>query len=139
VSVTRRHAGWLVAGLVVCGWFAWAWGGAAARAQEVPPPGAVRWEYRLLTWQSEDTTRILRQIKGDTLGDPQTLARELSRDRELRDDPEIQALVEQRLAERLNEVGQEGWEAYWIVDQTTSVGGGLFPTPTAYLKRSRAD
>jgi len=105
-----------------------------------PPPGPTAWEHRLLAWEPDDTFAVLRDVTGaGELADPEQLAREIQREVELQDDPRIQRAVERRLDARLSEVGAEGWEPYWVRENTTIVGGDLMPTPTVFLRRERRE
>jgi hypothetical protein len=54
------------------------------------------------------------------------------------DDPRLQAAVDARLEEKLQAAGGEGWEAFWVRERTSLVGGAPFRTATLMLRRPRA-
>jgi len=128
---TRRLWPWigvaLIGGLALSG-----------SAQDPPPkPAPPRWEYRQLGWTQEDTAEILRAVTGaDALVDADDLAETLKANGgELRYDPRLREAIEARLQARLDEVGAEGWEAYWVRESEVRYGPILLGTPTVLLKR----
>lgn len=97
---------------------------------------AQRWEYRLLVWEPADTENMLRKVTDSTdLSNVDEMAQSLARDIELRDHPSIQAAIEERIAELLVEVGESGWEAYWLRERPIQVGGEILEVPTVFLRR----
>ena len=102
-------------------------------AQHTAP--ATRWAYRSIPWTDADTHAVLRDVAGDPLADPSDIATSRYREHTLLDDPAIRTAVRARLDQRLAEAGQDGWEAYWILDETSLIGGVRFPSPTLLLKR----
>lgn len=108
----------------------WLGAGPAARAQ-----GAARWEYRSVPWTLDDTTHVLRELTGDELSSVQDMAQSLERGSEPVDDPQVQAIVQARLEERLQALGAEGWEVFWISERRSVIGGVLLPAPGVFARR----
>lgn len=109
----------------------WLGAGPAARAQS----SAARWEYKTVAWTLDDTTHVLRELTGDQLSSTEAMAQALERGSEPVDDPRVQAIVQARLEERLQALGVEGWEVFWISDARAVVGGVLLPSPGLVAKR----
>ena len=130
-----RHLAWPAAALLAALLLLLA---PAPPAAQAGPPGGV-WEYRLLVWEEADTAAVIRQVAGaDELADPVQLAQALERQQPLLDDPRIIAAVEARLAGRLNEVGLERWEAFWVRENIALIGGAPLRVPSVLLKRERS-
>lgn len=106
-------------------------GGGAAQGQSASPT----WEYRTEPWTPEDTTAVLRAVTGDELASTEDMAHSLSRGTELVDDPRVQAEVQRRLQERLQELGAAGWEVFWLSESRAVVSGVLLPAPRVFAKR----
>lgn len=109
----------------------WLGAGPAARAQSA----GGRWEYKTVPWSLEDTTLLLRALTGDELSSVEDMAHTLERGNEPVDDPRLHALVQARLEERLQALGQEGWEVFWISESRAVVAGVLLPAPKLFAKR----
>lgn len=135
MSSVARHAAW--GGLALAAACLLVLGGPARRTASAAPPGG--WEYRLAVWSEEDTVAVLRQVTGATeLADPVQLAQALERQGPLLDDPKVLAAVDARLQVKLDLLGREGWEAFWVREVIALAGGAPFRTVTIMLKRPRA-
>lgn len=113
----------------------WLGHGPAARAQS---SGQPRWEYKAVPWTLEDTTLVLRALTGDELSSVEDMAHSLERGSEPVDDPRVQTIVQGRLEERLQALGAEGWEVFWITETRSVVGGVLLPAPRVFARRRAA-
>lgn len=109
----------------------WLGGGAPAQAQSA----AARWEYRTELWTDEDMTAVLRALTRDQLSSLEDMAQSLARGTELVDDPQVQVAVQRRLQERLEKLGAEGWEVFWLSETRVVVAGVLLPAPNVIAKR----
>lgn len=106
----------------------------AVRAQDRPAAAPV-WQYRLLTWERADTEAVLRRVTGQQMASVEEMLRRMADQLQPIEDPRLQVAVSERLAERLQAEGAEGWEAFWVRETNAVISGYAVPAPSVLLRR----